>query len=326
MLFRNGENLKSGLTDYLTGTKNLTIFCPYIKYNALCNLLDSPGLGCDQIVVRWEPRDLVYGSSDLEIYEICKKHDIALYMNHRIHLKLFTRNYEDVFTGSANISERAISDATSDFNYEVCTYLDNINRLDRLYLESIINQSILVNDDIYNEIQSQLSLGIQYEELDYFEIPNTKTAHTDFLISKLPMTDSPELLWQIHSEEIQACSTEQENCVCHDIVLYKLDGLEHDRDKWFNTLKTEFFSSLFIKEFLKQVDSSVEVRNGRERKGLRFGAVRKWFSENTTSVPSPRPFELTDNVQILYRWIEDLSDGKYSVTVPGQRSQVLVKN
>ncbi len=73
MLYRNGENLKSELIRYLSDKKKITIFSPYIKAKTLKKLLDSPNLNCEQIIVRWGPKDIALGSSDLEVYEICKK-------------------------------------------------------------------------------------------------------------------------------------------------------------------------------------------------------------------------------------------------------------
>ena len=141
MLYRNGDNLESELIRYLTDKNNITIFSPYIKAKTLIRLLNTPGLRCDQIIVRWEPKDISMKSSDLEVYEICKDRKISLYMNNRIHLKLYTNSFSDAFLGSANISERAISASSSNHNYEVCTYVDHISRKDRVYLQDIINQS-----------------------------------------------------------------------------------------------------------------------------------------------------------------------------------------
>ena len=322
MLYRNGENLNAELHKYLDGKNNVTVFCPYIKVDALKRILDETRVCFDQIIVRWEPRDIVSGASDLEVYEVCKERNISLYINNRIHLKLFTNNFVDAFTGSANISNRGLSDNVDDCNYEICTYVGQISRNDRMYLSKIIRESNLVTEDLYENIQMQIDKEPDFE---YFDLPHNQSLLDDFLISRLPMSDSPELIWDIQAGNRIPRDQQEENCFCHDLVLYDLNGLEGDYQLWFETLKNQFFGSSFIREFLKEVDSSVVIRNRKTREGLRFGAVRKWFSENTTSVPSPRPFELTDNVQILYRWIVDLSEGEYEVVVPGSHSQVIRK-
>ena len=39
-----------------------------------------------------------------------------------------------------------------------------------------------------------------------------------------------------------------------------------------------------------------------------FGRVKEWFAENTTSVPVPRRYELTEYVSLLYDWIVFFDD------------------
>ncbi len=323
MLYRNRENLKSELIRYLSDKKKITIFSPYIKAKTLEKLLDSPNLNCEQIIVRWEPKDIALGSSDLEVYEICKKYNISLYINNRIHLKLYTDNFIDAFLGSANISERAICETAG--NYEVCTHVEKINRDDRFYLQKIINESILVTDEIYDHFKSQIpEITPDLEEV-VFTLPSDIKSD-DFLISKLPMIDSPELLWELYSEGVEAESQEQENCLSHDLALYGIEKNITNKDDFVDILAKNFLKSPFITAFLRAVDAAIPVTHkGRTKEGLQFGSVKKWFATNTTTAPTPRAYDLTDNVQVLYTWIEDLSNGAYKVSIPGAYSQVIRK-
>jgi len=327
MLYRNGENLKIELLRYLSNKNSITIFSPYIKATVLLELLDSPNLKCDQIIVRWEPKDIAMGSSDLEVYQICKERNITLYINNRIHLKLYTNNFNDALLGSSNISARAISEKNSNFNYEVLTYVESISREDRLYLNKIIQESILVTDEIYDIIQHQVpDITLEIENIT-FELPIAITSNSDFLITKLPMIDNPTQLWELYSGVLVPESSEEENCLCHDLALYSISTAVVTEKEFITNLTVNFLKLPFIISFLKEIDeSSYTNRNGDIRNGLSFGAVRRWFAENTTTAPAPRPFELTTNIQILYTWIEFLSSGEYSVTVPGRHSQVIKKN
>ncbi len=324
MLYRNGENLKDELISYLSGKSNITIFSPYIKAVTLNKLLKSNGLKCEQIIVRWEPRDIAMGSSDLEIYDLCKKNNITLFMNNRIHLKLYTNNFKDAFLGSANISERAISENKGTHNYEVCSYTDIIDNEDRLYLYKIINESTLITDELYESIKEQSKNIDLKKEDNSFSIPDNSKATSNYLISKLPMVDDPNLFWELYSSNKYFESNEQENCFCHDMVTYNLDSYKMNKEYFFETLSQNFLKLPFMVAFLKEIDNATRTtRNGEVREGLQFGSVRIWFANNTTTVPSPRPFELTNNIQILYAWIEHLSNGKYSVSIPGRHSQVI---
>jgi hypothetical protein len=55
----------------------------------------------------------------------------------------------------------------------------------------------------------------------------------------------------------------------------------------------------------------------KEKKKVR----RQWLAANCADSPTPRAWEVTKNVQILYHWIETLGSGKYIVDVPGTHSQ-----
>ena len=85
-LLRNGIDLSDELLKFTSHSENLFIFVPYIKLEPLKQLLASSDK-CKLIVVRWETKDLVLGSSDLEVYQYCKEKNISLYRNPRLHLK-----------------------------------------------------------------------------------------------------------------------------------------------------------------------------------------------------------------------------------------------
>ena len=141
------------------------------------------------------------------------------------------------------------------------------------------------------------------------------------------MIDNPTLLWELYSGISDPETTQEENCLCHDLALYSISTAALTKEEFIKKLSINFLELPFIIAFLKQIaESSYTNRNGEIREGLSFGAVRRWFSEKTTTAPAPRPFELTINIQILYTWIEFLSSGKYSITVPGRHSQVIKMN
>ena len=134
------------------------------------------------------------------------------------------------------------------------------------------------------------------------------------------MTSSVDVLYDIYCGNL-ANQTEI-NCATHDLELYKINfGL--NREEFNILLKTNFNKHPFIVKFKDAVRTSVNDRGVRERdSSMNFGAVRRWFSNNTTTVPTPRPYELSDYVSILYAWICTF-DGDYQWSVPGARTQVI---
>jgi hypothetical protein len=93
MLFKNGINLATKLAEYIHNSQLLFIFSPYIKIETLKNLIDN-NENVKAVFVRWEPKDLIFGSSDLEIYSYLKSKGIVLYRNARLHLKAYLDEYK----------------------------------------------------------------------------------------------------------------------------------------------------------------------------------------------------------------------------------------
>jgi hypothetical protein len=58
---------------------------------------------------------------------------------------------------------------------------------------------------------------------------------------------------------------------------------------------------------------------------MQFGRVTRWFSNNTTTVPTPRPYDLNEQISILYDWI-CFFDNSFTWSKPGGTSQVIKYN
>jgi len=310
MLLNNKNTLFNSLCVFLYKTKHLTIICPYIKLNALTKLLGNTYI-CKQIIVRWEAKDIISGVSDLDIFGFCQENGITLYWNKRIHLKVYWNGNESAFITSANISKRALGyefDAKS--NHEIGTIIDNLSLDDKVYFQRIINESLLVTPQIYNSLKQQIEdYNADNEDFDFEE--DWDDSVKSFLISSLPMSDSVSTLKDAYFKR-KKLPDEDISYAVHDIALYQISqGLSES--EFDITLQKNFLSHPFISTFLQVVDSEIG--------GMYFGQVKEWFKNNTTTVPIPRRYELTENTKILYNWIVELTQGKYQVDVPGRRSQ-----
>lgn len=312
MLLKNGIDLQLKLSEYISHSENLFIFSAYIKLETIKALLDGQ-TNVKAVFVRWETKDLILGSSDLEIYPYLKAKGITLFRNYRLHLKAYLDDYKKCFLTSANISSRALNlPPYSNYNYEIGTIVEDLGIEDRLYFSIIESDSILITDNIYKQLSEQLPEKKKEfpdeEEFHFkFEAPDK-----DFLITALPMTYSIEMLYRIY-EDKEFVSDVELNCVLHDLALYQIPlGLPSDEFR--EKLKAAFFSHRFIKSFLENLETTKEVY---------FGTAKEWIHKNCTDVPTPRKFEITDHIQILYRWIVKLSNGKYKVDVPFSHSQRL---
>lgn len=314
MLYRNGDNLNKELIQYLNNSKSVKIYTPYIKYETLKFLLTNIKK-CISIFVRWEPKDIITNASDIEIFELCKEYNISLFKNNRLHLKVYLNNNSEAFITSANISSRALNiPSYLNYNYEVATIVDNLSIEDRLYFNSIENDSILITDSIYNQLLQQLP-----DKKKEFPLENDFElifdAHDkNFLISALPMSFSIETLCKVYREK--EISNEIElNCMIHDLALYNIP-LGLSESELIERLRIAFFNHNFIISFLKNLEINREIY---------FGSAKDWIQKNCTNVPLPKKWEITENIQILYRWIVELGNGRYAVDRPNHSERLFIE-
>jgi hypothetical protein len=312
MIYKNGSNLSKGLVEFIKNSNSLYVFAPYIKVETLKALIDEQE-NVKAIFVRWETKDLILGSSDLEIYPYLKKKGITLYRNSRLHLKAYLDGNKKCFLTSANISSRALNiPIYSNYNYEIGTIVEDLSIEDRLYFSTIESDSILITDNIFAQLSEQLpekkkEFPKESEFTLKFEAPEKF-----FLISSLPMTIDVETLIKIYEDK--SCNNEVElNCAIHDLATYKIPfGLPVDEFR--SKLEFEFFNHPFIKLFLDRLNENGEMF---------FGEVKMFIHHNCSDVPLPRRWQITKNIQILYRWVVTLGKGKYKVDVPSSHSERL---
>jgi hypothetical protein len=319
VIYKNPINLKSALGKFIRSGENIVILVPFIKIDALKELVNSSCV--KSIVTRWNPRDLVEGSSDLELFNYCKENNISLFRNSKLHLKAFILDGQKAFIGSMNVSLRALSENNSLYNYEIGTIIDNLVLEDKLYFQRIINESELINNLKFEIIKAQvesLKKHMQLYPTDFdFSAFNILNDNQDayvkerFLISSLPMTDSPKKLKEIYFEKVPV-SILEDQCFVHDLINYSISNETNELDFW-NSLKANFFSHPFIKAFTEYLEFE---------KSLGFTEVSKWFAEHTTTVPLPRRWDLNENTKILFEWIKELSNGKYSWDKPSFRQRL----
>lgn len=295
MLFKSGVNLESDAIQFVENSESITLFSAYLKLDELKIINKSKTV--NRIIVRWEIRDLCVGASDLELYEYCIENNITLYRNTRIHLKAFWNNLQDVFFGSANVTGRGIGEKGA-FNYELNGIANNISFDDINYFNKLLFESQYLDQKLFNLIQHEVE-KFKGKEVVYPDILNEKTLTDSFLISELPMSESPEALYNIYKNSKNFSISEFLNA-SHDITLYKIPS-ELDKNDFLDHLKNEVNNHPFIKSFKTAVKKS-NLGTDRES-SMNFGKVRKWFAHNTTTVPTPRAFELTSYVSILYEWI-----------------------
>ena len=292
-------------------TNQIFLYVPYIKRKILEKLLEDVE-NTVTIITTWHPNDLLTGSSELKLYPFCKERGITLYINNKIHLKVYSVNLTSAIIGSGNISQRGLM---PNGNYEAATFLESISNEDRMYFEKIKKESLLITDNIYDELKEW------YENQSPQKINETKledivqiSKKDYFLTSALPMTRNVDELIEgyikINSGSEPSENPETTACVYHDLANYSIEsGLS--KEEFLKILKTQFFSHPFI----LKIDEFINPE-------AYFGRIKEWIHSNCTDVPLPRRWELTENVQTLYDWFEKLGDGKYVVDRPNHSQRI----
>lgn len=304
LFYSEKEHFFHHIKDFIDLAENeVLIISPYIKTEVLASLIKSSKAKIS-IITTWKLQDLQMGISELELFNFCQSHGkVYLYLNPRVHLKAFINDYSSCIFGSANISEKGLA-ITPNYNYELDGKVEILNIASILYFKKILQDSVLVNEAIVQRYREALEkmppLPILLEP-DIYLIPKK----SEFLISALPMSYGITELFEIYSSQYQAPSKEVRDCAIHDIILYNIpDQLSYQEFR--KILKNRFFSSRFIQRLLEFISEE----------GRYFGEVKTWIQQNCEDVPVPSRRDLTGNIQVLYRWIVDLSDGDYRVDRP----------
>jgi hypothetical protein len=169
----------------------------------------------------------------------------------------------------------------------------------------------LVNDRIYERYKNRYDqLPSAPPTLPEIELGSLLT-DADCLISALPLTQNIDDLYELYKTLFVGVDREAVACAMHDIALYQIPfGLP--KTEFIALLKQQFMKSGFIKKLLAWIDEDERY----------FGEIKAWIQEKCADVPIPSRRDLTGNIQVLYRWIADLSDGKYKIDKPNYSERI----
>jgi len=301
------NKLQISLEKYYSNNVEIAyILSPYINPNVLIKILghrpDQPTI----IVTSWHPDNLLSGSSTLEIYEVTRNMGWHLYINDRLHVKLYSDSLTSAWIGSANLTRKGLQDDKTS-NIEALTFLKTISRDDRIYIQQIIANSTLVTNDIYELYWNWLDKQEKASppKIEPLDIPPEMDEY-NFLTSQLPASLSPSRMWEIANNlVIEFEDWGEMEAMEHDIALYNV-APHKDKEEFFAELKVRFFSHPFIVALTEQITED----------GIRFGGIKEWIHRNCTDVPVPYRRALTSHVQSLIRWFVELAPKEFEIIRP----------
>lgn len=311
MLLHSNSQLIEKYRSYLNISDTLVIFSPYIKLSALVKLLDGINNKVQTIITSWKPMDIALGASDIEVFEYCKQNEIQLLINNAIHLKVVTdTNFTKGIISSANITNRGLA-LTDKHNFELGCFANDFTLEDKCYFDKILDSSILVDDNYYEQVKEQLAkLERKIDDIPEQFIIETKEDQK-FLISNLPYINTPSTLYKVitnpHDFDEQIL-----RCARHDLRLYNVSYSKSDESRLFlSKVSTGFKNHFFVKSILSFVGE-----------GKYFGEVSSWLHSKIENVPSPRRYEVKEFQVRIYNYIKELLQDEYIIERPNHSEYI----
>lgn len=296
--------LKSTLADYFSAHDGVTyVVCPFIRPSLLAEILPK-----DQqviVITSWRKDHLLTGVSSLDLYPLCKENDWKLFINGRLHLKLYSKDLDSAWVGSANLTGKALNDGSAD-NHEILHFIDELEPRDSQELQRIQNESELVNDGIYRKYKEWLDEvePVQRPEPEDLDIGPTEE---DFKTTQIPLSASPERLWEVANGKSEASKADI-FAKDHDLTVFPV-STDTSLEIFMADMAEVFFRQPLVAKFASEIDEE----------GMYFGKIKQWLKANCTDVPIPHAKELTAPVQVIIKWFTSLDPDTYEKANPTHR-------
>jgi len=308
------RGLETMLKSFLTENHDepLFVFSPFITTSYAKELLEHQGEV--RIVTSWRKDHLLAGVSDLELYNLVKQHpNWHLYINDRLHAKVYCRNFSTLLMGSANLTRWGMQD-TEKSNHEVMvkTACDAESKQSML---SILQNSLVMDDDHFSTYQTWMaSVEHTIQPVDTGSVVELTSNNELFLVSQLPASTSPYRLWSVLREDTQPDESWNEfGAAEHDINNLGMHVRHFSTYEEFkNALNHKVAEQRFFTAFMERIDTD----------GLRFGYGKEWVQTNCIDDPVPYRKDLTRTVQNLFAWVVALYPDEFEIFQP-RHSQII---
>lgn len=273
----------------------MMVISPFIGLEALSRLLQDTRL-CSNLktLVRWRAEDVRTGVTDIEIYPYLEAHNVPLYMNQDIHLKLYIFESNCALNTSANVTLRGLGYAEKS-NVEIGHFV-TLGDGDWLRLYALFEQSRRVDNALYTLLKDYRDRCATIQQPPYPDLilPGRSRVYS---LSSLPAVESPARLIDLYSSSCWQSADERRR-YAHDIVGFGMDR-NLSRPEFEVALRQAFRTSPFVLEFVAFLKQESE---------LRFGSVASWIHKRCEDVPLPYRWEVKESTRILYNWLEFFFD------------------
>lgn len=260
-----------------------------------------------RLLFRWRFDDLISGASDIEAYYDATRLGWKVYLNFDLHVKCYLFD-KYIVIGSANLTRAGIFSYPGS-NIELCA-VHETSVEQRMWVDELFGQSILLTDDIVNSIQNDL----RYCETDKQYGPESFSGNTiallekqlsDLLISidEFPWTHDPESV--VCRDEVMVADSD----ALHDRLLF-LGGQPGEMD----ILRASFIRSRCFLWLLGSV--------GQE---AYFGELSHLLHNQVSAVPKSSRKDIKRVLKNLLSWASILAPDILEIDRPSYSQRVRVK-
>ena len=285
--------------------EEIVILSAFVKIKGINWLVDKVSkekINCT-IISKWDHSDIAQGASDLECYEICKQEGWQFKVLKNLHAKIMLIDKKELFIGSPNLTAKGMS-LTPVPNKEMGVKLE-ANQNDIRIINNLIDESILIDDQIYKDLQKWKSGLPKIEKPSYPEFPVDIKQKLDENYDKLWVHNFP---W-CTAEELLDTKEISEN-VQHDLELFGLDRDNLKKEVIIKNIQNSKIYHWLINQINKQ-----------ENKELYFGNLSSII--HNSRLDDPRPYRKDVKILLvnLYSYIKFFLKDKIKIDVPYEKSE-----
>ncbi|MDN4617409.1 phospholipase D-like domain-containing protein [Paenibacillus sp. PsM32] len=291
----HSPDIKNILKENLINTNIcIDIISAFIKLNAL-KFVDENIISSNltkRVLVRFQLKDLINDATDIELFEYAQKNGWDLYINLKLHSKIYTFDKKNMLLGSSNLTNSGIG-IKEEGNIE-SVILCNISSQEYIDINKLFEDSRILDKKLFCEMRKH------FEEFSKSRLLNTRLDWPKSILDELQpdlsvlwVTDFPFSSSPFFLEE-------------HDINLYNKTKLNNIED-----IRNEFISSKAYK-WLKLVIISE----------MYFGELTSLL--HNVLIDDPRPYRKDVKLLLsnLLNWIIELEIEEFVVDRPNYSQRV----
>ena len=257
------------------------------------------------IIARWKNTDLAQGSSDLECYKVCKKNGWNFKILKDLHAKIMLVDDKDLFIGSPNLTGKGMN-LVPVSNKEMGVKLE-ATPSDSNIINNLVEESILVDDELYNELKLWKDKLPKIEKPSYPEFPD---------IIKNKFVENYNKLW-VHNfpwanaNELLNLDNLSDNAN-HDLELLGLNKNNFNND----LIKQNLLNSRVYNWLINQIKK-------QENEEIYFGNLSSIIHNSLLDDPAPYRKNVKELQANFYSYIKLFLKNEIVIDVPYEKSQRL---